>query len=371
MSEVIRILHVFGRLDRGGAETMIMNLYRNIDRTKIQFDFIIHTKDKCDYEDEIRFLGGRIYSIPRYKGKNHREYKNIWNDFLKQHNEYKIIHGHVRSTAAIYLSIAKKYKLKTISHSHNTSSGKGIVAIFKNLLQYPIRYKADYLFACSKSAGEWLFGEKACKSKKFYILKNAIDSEKFIFNKEIRIEKRKELNLQDNYVIGHIGRFHPQKNHDFLINVFKKVHEKNKNSVLLLIGDGELKKSIENNVKKLGIEKNVIFTGGRSDITELLQAMDLFVLPSLYEGLGIVVIEAQASGLHCVVSDNVPKETNITKNVKYISLKESQRYWSQIILKYFEGYNRKNTKDKIIDSGYDIKETSKWIEKFYFKMLKE
>ncbi|MDD7792771.1 glycosyltransferase family 1 protein [Clostridium sp. 'White wine YQ'] len=367
MKYPIRILHVLGGLNRGGAETMVMNLYRNIDRSKVQFDFIVHTENKCDYDDEIKSLGGKIYSIPRYKGKNHIQYKKVWNSFFEEHPEYKIIHGHVRSTASIYLKIAKRNNLKTIAHSHNTSSGKGLSAFVKNILQYPIRYTADYLFTCSLTAGEWLYGKKACKQKKFHIIKNAINSKQYIFNQEIRDKVRKEFNIENSFVIGHIGRFHLQKNHNYLIEIFKEVHEKEPKAVLMLIGEGELQQKIEKKVNDLGLDNSVIFTGVRSDIPELLQAMDIFVFPSLYEGLGIVVIEAQASGLQCVVSDTVPRETNIANTIEYVSLKDSYRYWGETILKYFDNCKRKNTRDQIMNSGYDIKQTSEWLQNFYIR----
>lgn len=295
MKRPIRILHVLGRLDRGGAETMVMNLYRNIDRTRVQFDFIIHTNDECDYDEEILSLGGIIYHIPQFNGKNFLQFKKAWHSFFKTHPEYKIIHGHVRSTASIYLWIAKKYGLITIAHSHNTSSGVGFSAFIKNTLQYPLRYIADYLFACSKSAGQWLFGKKVLKKNNFIILKNAIDSQKYIYDPNIRIKVRKELQIADKFVIGHIGRFNIQKNHDLLINIFNTVHNRNKNSILLIVGDGELRSSIQKKVENLGLMDSVIFLGVRSDIPELIQAMDFFLFPSLFEGLGIVAIEAQVS----------------------------------------------------------------------------
>lgn len=220
MKEKIRILHVLGGLNRGGAETMVMNVYRNIDRSKIQFDFIIHTTEKCDYEDEIKNLGGEIYRVPRYNGKNHIVYKNVWHKFFRLHSEYKIIHGHLRSTAAIYLNIAKKYKLKTIAHSHNTSSGSGVAAVIKNVMQIPIRYIADYLFACSDDAGKWLFGKNVINNKKYRIIENSIDCDSYMYNDHLRNNMRKSLDLNDKYVIGHVGRFNIQKNHEFLLEVF-------------------------------------------------------------------------------------------------------------------------------------------------------
>ncbi len=362
--EPIRILHVLGRLDRGGAETMVINLYRNINRNKVQFDFIVHTEDKCDYDEEIKSLGGKIYNIPRYRGNNHIQYKNAWSRFFEEHKEYKIIHGHVRSTASIYLRIAKKYERITIAHSHNTSSGKGLSAVVKNILQCPIRYIADYLFACSGIAGEWLYGAKACKKDNFYILNNAIDTQKFIYNESKRTKKRKEFQIEDKFVIGHVGRFHTQKNHYFLIDIFKEIHDRDDNAVLMLVGDGELQHPIEKKVKNLGLDNNVIFAGVRSDIPELLQAMDIFVFPSLYEGLPVTVIEAQAAGLQCIISDTITNEVCITPNVCPISINKTNKLWADTIISKGK-VQRTNTKDYIEKNGYDIFNTVEKLTIFY------
>lgn len=360
----IRVLHVLGRLDRGGAETMVMNLYRNIDRSKIQFDFMVHTSEDCDYDEEIIALGGKIYSISAYSGKNHFEYKKEWHNFFQEHTEYKIVHGHVRSTAAIYLKIAKKHGMVTIAHSHNTSSGKGISATAKNIMQYPIRHTADYLLACSEYAGEWLFGKRVKDKNNFFILKNAINAEEFIYDEATRNEIRKELGIENKFILGNVARFHEQKNHTFLIDVFKNVHDKNNESVLLLVGQGDLKQEIKDKVSDLGLTDSVIFTGVRSDVPDLLQVMDVFVFPSLYEGLGIVAVEAQAAGLKCVVADSVPKEAFVTDLISSVSLKDSSDIWADRILKETT-YDRRNTYQEIYDSGYEVKDTSKWIESFY------
>lgn len=365
MPRPIRVLQVLAQMNRGGAESMMMNLYRHMDRTKVQFDFIVHTDKKCAFDDEIQSLGGKIYRVPAYRGANHLRYQNCWEKFFKKYPEYKIIHGHVRSTAAIYLKIAKKYGLMTIAHSHSTSSGTGLSAIVKNILQYPIRYTADYLFACSESAGTWLFGERACKKDNFFIMNNAIDAKEFIYNKDKRTEKREEFQIEDKFVIGHVGRFQIPKNHEFLLDIFKAVHDKIKNAVLLLIGDGDLRLTIEKKVHCLGLSDSVIFTGVRQDIPELLQVMDVFVFPSLYEGLGIVTIEAQAAGLHCIAADTIPKEADVTDLMETVSLKESATYWASKILNYRDGYQRRNTYDQINLSGYDIGETTQWLENFY------
>ncbi|WNS81183.1 glycosyltransferase family 1 protein [Domibacillus sp. DTU_2020_1001157_1_SI_ALB_TIR_016] len=369
MSEPLRVLQVFAEMNRGGAETMIMNLYRNINRSKVQFDFVVHTKNKCAFDDEIRSMGGNIYNVPAYSGRNHFEYKKAWESFFKEHPEYKVIHGHVRSTASIYLNTAKKYGLTTIAHSHNTSSGSGISAFVKNLLQYQIRYIADYLFACSQNAGTWLFGEKACKNDNFFILNNAIEAKKFVLNKDIRDKKRKELQLEDFFVVGHIGRFHPQKNHTFIVDIFKEISEKNSKVKLLLVGEGTLREEIEKKVNNLGLSDKVIFTGVRPDIPELLQAMDVFLFPSLFEGLPVTLVEAQASGIKIFASDTISKEAAITDLINYYSLNSTSVEWANNILKSKYSIKRKNYLSEIENANYDIEKNSLWLEEFYKNII--
>lgn len=365
MPEPIRVLQVFAEMNRGGAENMIMNLYRNINRSEVQFDFVVHTINKCAFDDEIRAMGGNIYNVPAYSGKNHFEYKKAWESFFKDHPEYKVIHGHVRSTASIYLNKAKKYGLTTIAHSHNTSSGSGFPAIVKNILQYQIRNIADYLFACSQNAGTWLYGEKACKKDNFFILNNAIEAKRFVLNKEVRDKKRKELQLEDFFVVGHIGRFHPQKNHAFIIDIFKELSEKNSKVKLLLIGDGTLRKEIEKKVSNLGLSEKVIFTGVRPDIPELLQAMDVFLFPSLFEGLPVTLIEAQASGLEIYASETISQEVAITDLINYNSLNSHPSEWVNNILNKKRLNKRKNYLSEIENANYDIEKNSLWLQEFY------
>ncbi len=370
MNKPIRILHVLGALNRGGAETMIMNIYRNIDRSKIQFDFIIHTQDKCDFNDEIIALGGRIFSVPRYNGKNHFSYKKSWKVFFTHHREYKIVHGHMRSTASIYLKIAKKYGLVTIAHSHSTASrGNKIEQIVKNIMQYPIRYIADYLFACSNEAGARLFGKKSLKKENYKVIKNAIDVDKYVFNEVKRNEKRKALDIEDKFVVGHVGSFTYPKNHKFLIDVFFEVQKQKENSVLLLVGDGELRTQIEKQISDLGIEDKVIITGVVENVNDYMQAMDVFVFPSIFEGLGMAVIEAEATGLPSVVSDKIPKETFIIDSIEKLSLKTSIKTWADITLQYCRNYKRKNTSQDIAKLGYEIKESAQSIEDFYSNII--
>jgi len=299
LSYPIRVLQVFSRMDRGGAETTIMNFYRKIDRNKVQFDFLVHTDEKCAYDDEIELLGGRIFRIPRYSINNNIKYFRLWINFLKRHSEYRIIHGHYFTISAIYFCAAKIFNSVCIAHSHNTNyMGPRTKRIMKRLITFPVRYIADYLFACSKDAGIWLYGKNALRDKKFLLMNNSLDTKRFIFNSKNRGKKRKELKIINKFVIGHIGRFDLQKNHIFIIEIFKKIFTIDKNSILILVGDGKLK--IEQKVLDMGLYGNVIFTGVRSDIPELLQAMDVFLFPSLYEGFPLVLLEAQASGLKCI-----------------------------------------------------------------------
>lgn len=370
MSYPIRVLHVFGALNYGGAETMIMNLYRQIDRSKIQFDFVVHTDKKCDYFNEIAELGGRIFVVPRYKGKNHFFYKKAWENFFRAHSEYKIIHGHIRSTASIYLKIAKKYGLVTIAHSHSTDSrGNTIEKIVKNIMQYQIRYIADHLLACSDEAGKWLFGKDVINKENYKVIKNAIDVEKYIFDEVKRDVIRKKLGINDKFVLGHVGSFTYPKNHKFLIDVFYQVQKQNKNSALVLVGDGRLKADIEKQINELKIKDKVILTGEVQNVNDYMQAMDVFVFPSIFEGLGMVLIEAQASGLSCVVSDKIPNETFIIDSIEKLSLNNSIKMWAATILKYSSKFERKNTLQEIAKSGYEIKDSAQIIENFYSDII--
>lgn len=368
MSEPIRVLQVIGRMNRAGAETMIMNLYRKIDKSKIQFDFVVHTNEKCDYDNEILSLGGRIYRVPRFTGKNIVKYKNVWNDFFNEHREYKIVHGHIGSSASIYLSIAKKYGIYTIAHSHSSSMGEGVKGAMYKFFSYPTRYIADYYFACSNLAGISRYGKRIVNSNKYSILKNSIELEKFIYNEEVRKIKRKELKVEDKYVIGHVGRFIKSKNHKFLIEVFKELNKINDKAVLLLVGDGDLKEDILNQVKICGLDKKVIFTGIRQDVNELLQVMDVFVFPSFYEGLGLAIIEAQAAGLPCLISNSIPDEVCITPLVKKLSIKESPKKWAYEINKISTNRNI-DISESISKSGYNIDKSVLELEKFYLEKV--
>lgn len=304
-----------------------MNIYNNIDREKVQFDFIVTPEDKKDLYEQVEQMGGRVFVCPKYTGKNHFAYCKWWDSFFKEHPEYHVIHGHVRSTASIYLKIAKKNGLVTIAHSHSTSNGSGVSAIVKDMLQLPIRYTADYLFACSDKAGKWLYGEKATKQPNYRMIPNGVDLRRFAFCEEKRQQMRQGLGIaEDTFVLGHIGRITVPKNHRFLVELFAEYHKENPNSRLLLVGDGELFETLQQQCTQLGIRDAVIMAGSKTNTEDYYQAMDVFVFPSLWEGLPVSVVEAQANGLPCLLSDVITHDVDLTDQVKYLVL-ENEELW--------------------------------------------
>lgn len=366
MGDFTRVLHVVHGMDCGGAENLIMNLYRAIDRTVIQFDFLVHTNKDCFFDNEIKELGGHIYSVPYYNGLNLFFYKKALKRFFKEHKEISIVHGHLGSCAGVYLDIARQQGMYTIAHSHNTTpkhlSVKNIVYRIGNL---KTRRIADFYFGCSLNAGIDRFGKKIVYGPKYKMLKNAIDAKKYVYSEKRRNEIRKELGINESeYVVGNVARFNAQKNHIFLIHIFKEVLKCNPESKLLLVGDGLLKDDIAKEVKKLGIEGDVIFAGLRNDVYRIMQAIDCFVLPSLYEGLPLVMVEAQAADIPCFISDRVPKDCIIIKNVTIVQLSDSDSEWANQVLSV-KGYERKSTLLEIQQAGFDIDYSAKWLSDFY------
>lgn len=375
MEKKIKILHVTEKLQAGGIENFIMNIYRNIDREKLDFNFMVTRNENEFFEEEIKQLGGKKFVIDSNKSDN--VFKRVLKEakqlekFLKE-NKYDVVHVHSGTPLRIfYLRAAKRAKVtKRIYHSHSAEvkgphSGLKIKKVIFKLLRnlFPI-YATNY-FACSQLAAEWMYPKKIIRQQKVVVINNGIDIQKFKYNEEIRKQYREFFNIEDKKVIGHIGRFNHQKNHTFLIDIFKKIYDNNKEYVLLLLGDGELRKEIENKVKDLNIEDGVKFLGVRDDVEKVMQAMDLFLLPSNYEGLPVVGIEAQASGLPMICSDNITKEVCITDNVKLISLEKSAEVWSEKIIDVLKKFERKDTSDVIRDSEYDIEDVAKKIERIY------
>lgn len=363
MGEPIRVLHVVTYMGRGGLETMIMNYYRNMDRSKVQFDFLTHRDERWDYDDEIEELGGKIYHLPRLNPFSPR-YLNALDNFFKEHKEYKIVHCHQDCLSGIVLKYAKKNGVPiTIAHSHSSNQNKDFKYLIKVIAKKSIVKYSDKLFACGKEAGDWMF-----KTSDFEILNNAIDTKRYIYNEKKSLKVKEKLNITDKFVIGHVGRFRCEKNHSFIIDIFNEVCKKDSNSVLLLVGDGPLEKEIKKKVNNLGLEDKVKFLGARDDVNDLMQGMDVFLLPSLYEGFPLTMIESQASGLDCIISDKVPKECIVTNNVKSISLEESPEYWANEIIKS-KNKKRKSLYNEIQGAKFDIKSNAIWLQEFYLKNI--
>jgi glycosyltransferase involved in cell wall biosynthesis len=371
MEKPIRILQMINSLHFGGSQSFVMNVYRNIDRNKIQFDFVVIPEEKKDLYEEVKNLGARIFVCPKYRIINHFEYVAWWNKFFQTHPEYEIIHGHVRSTSAIYLSIAKKHGLKTIAHSHSTSNGEGILGVIKTMMQYPTRNIADYLFSCSDIAGKWMYGENALLKTNYRMIPNGIDLQKFAYQPEKRYEVRQNLGIKDNeFVIGHIGRFTKPKNHIFLIQLFGRFLKQYPNSRLLLVGDGELWPIIQKECKKQQLGSKVIFTGAQSNPEDYYQAMDVFVFPSLWEGLPVSVVEAQASGLPCLLSDTITRNVELTPLVRYISLGD-MKAWEKVLAEC-QTYSRKSCNQEYRKGlqSFDSRKVAEKLSTFYLKLAK-
>ena len=364
----IRVLCVVSTLGRGGAESMVMNLFRQIDRTKVVFDFVKHTYEEGEFEEEIRSLGGQIYAAPRYKLYNHLSYTKWWSDFLKIHPEYRIIHGHFFTISAVFFRTAQKYGRITVAHCHCTKAPDSAVTngiknrLGDRLIMAAERY-SDYCLACSEDAGKWMF-----RKKHFTVLHNAIDPQVFRYDHETADAVRRELGLGSALVLGTVGRFNLQKNPLGIVEIFRLVHEAKPNARLLWVGTGPMQQEAAAKLREYGIENDVLFLGVRDDVPRLLQAMDVFIFPSFYEGLGVALIEAQAAGLPCFASDTIPEEAKVTDLVHFLPL-NSPELWADAILS--DHTPRRKTTQQIIDAGYDIHTTAKWLTDFYVHILEE
>lgn len=366
----MRVLHMIGSLKMGGSQTMVMSLYRAIDRSKVQFDFVVDCDEENVFEQEIAQLGGRVFCLPKFNGKNFLEVRKAWDAFFQTHPEYKVLHSHIRSYASLYLPVAKKHGVKTIIHSHNTSNGHGIMALGKKLLQYPLRFLADYYFGCSEIAGQWLFGKKIIASDRYYMLKNAVDLNRFSYKQQTREVIRRQLNIPKNaMVIGHIGRMHPQKNHRFLIECFAGIAAEREDARLILLGDGELRGEITEQIRRLGLDDKVLLLGVQKNTEEYLCAMDCIALPSLHEGLPVVVVEAQANGLPCFVADTVTREVKLSELVAYLPICQGSAPWVQAILDCKQGHT--DVSQQIKEGGFCVNTSSRWLCDFYQAIVKE
>lgn len=359
-NEPIRVLQVVPNMNAGGLETLIMNLYRNIDREKVQFDFLVHYKGEFFFSEEIRHLGGKIYHLSVRNDNNVLKYLIDLSSFFKKHHEYNVIHGHMVSTAIFYLYFAKRNGVSfRIIHSHNTNTNNDAKGFLKKILAKTAPIFANKYMACGDLAGKALFGRK-----NFFVINNGVETGKFKYDKKERVRIRQFYNLQDSIVIGHVGRFTMQKNHKFLLNVFAQIYEINKNAVLLLVGDGELKEKVFEQAKKLGISEYILYMGIRNDMEKIYQAMDVFVLPSFFEGFPVVAIECQSAGLPMIVSNSVSKEIAITPLVEFHGLDESETIWAEAALRLANS-SRRDYSYEVKNAGYDIKREAHILSEMY------
>ncbi|MCH5255764.1 MAG: glycosyltransferase family 1 protein [Lachnospiraceae bacterium] len=377
MSETIRILHVLGGTALGGAESRIMDLYRQMDRNEIQFDFLVHSnaiKHPSDdasarepqfYDEEIKALGGNIYVLPKFKIYNYFTYRKAIRAFFAKHHEFRVVQGHMTSTAAIYLPIAKKNGIPiTVAHSRSAGVDKGLKGIATKILRKNLYKKTDYCFACSELAGINAFGRKQLEKGKVKIIYNAIDAAKFSYSPEKREFVRKQLKIEDKLVLGHVGRFSTPKNHPYLIEIFAALCGMRDDAVLVLLGDGPDRDKIELKCEELGIRDKVLFMGNCKQPEDYYQAFDIFLLPSLYEGLPGVLVEAQAAGLRCIVSDTVTREARATDLVTYMDIKQPASVWAKEIVAQLD-YDRCVTFEEIAEKGLDIKKQALAYREFY------
>lgn len=369
MNEPIRILHWGMTPSIGGMENFVMEIYRHIDRNKIQFDFLISHNGQIAYEDEINKLGGKIHRITYNFKENPYLYTKALDDFFKKHKEIKGIHMHSCFIGySKLLKIAKKYNIKIrIYHSHNSDNMYPNNSLLYKILELKnkkdIKKYATNLFACSQKAGEYMFDKS-----KFIVIKNAIDLKKFSYDKNIRKKKRLELDIENKLVIGSVGRLQYQKNPLYIVDIFNELYKKNKNAILIMVGEGDLYTSIVDRIKKYKLEDCVKLLGHREDINHLMQAFDVFLFPSIFEGLGIVLIEAQASGLPCLTSNCVPLEAKATDIINFMSLDDCIENWTNRLLALAK-LPRTSHVEQLKENGYDILDLASSLAEFYIKQL--
>lgn len=363
---MIRVLHVVSIMDRGGMESYIMNIYRCIDRTTMQFDFLVHHAKKGAFEDEINALGGNVYRTTFLDDFNLLRYREALRRIYAD-GDYRVIHGHLGSTACLYLSEAEKMGVPwRILHAHCSNHTKSLKGVLKHIMfGYGPQY-ANIKLACSQRAGEYLF-----RQKPFEETTNGIAVEHFLFSQMQRNAFRKQLNLTRKYVIGHVGRFTAEKNHAYLLEVFKKLHRKIPEAVLLLVGEGPLKKKMQNKVSIMGLDTSVCFMGMQADCAPFYQAMDVFVMPSLYEGMPLSGIEAQCAGLPCVFSSTVSPEIKIDSLVSFLPInKSAQIEWVNLLQQLYECKNERK-KQRQAFAEFDVQILAHQMEERYKALCEE
>lgn len=365
----IKIAQVIGMAVEGGVEACIKNYYTHIDRSKVQFDFFVENTSKIIDKEEIERLGGKIVIIPSYK--NVFAYIKALKKLFKQEN-YDIVHSNMNALSVFTLYAAKKAGIKIrIAHSHSTSNKKEWKkTIIKNILRPFSKKYATHYVACSELAGRWLFGNKTYDAGEVVLINNAIDLDKFAFNKTAREEIREQYALGDKFVVGNIGRLVTVKNQTFLLDIFNEYAKENANSALLILGGGPLEQELKEKTKTLGIEDKVIFAGVHSNPEKYYSAMDCFLLPSLYEGLPVVGVEAQVAGLPVYTSDTVTKETRLVDDCEFLPLSSTAKEWAERILSKPLAQERNKGLEQIKGTQFDIKHEANRLIEYYTEICK-
>ena len=363
--DTIRVLHVLTAMNRAGVETMLMNLYRFTERERVQFDFAVSASARCDYDEEILSLGGKIFRYPRYTVKNHFAYRAWWERFFRSHPEYRIVHGHIGSTASIYLKIAKRCGCITIAHSHSTG-GKSVHDVLYKLYSFPTRYIADYFFGCSEAALISRYGYSVAGQPEISrVLKNGIDAARYECTPAACGEARAALGLgADDFVLGTVGRFTEAKNCFFLVDILEALKREAPDFCFLWAGTGELAGRVEALIDDRGLRENVRLLGVRDDVPRLLQAMNVFLLPSKYEGLPVIGVEVQAAGVPMLCSDRVSPELKLGGGVRFLPI-DNVKPWVVGILQEKTFRRIPNAAETVRLAGYDVRTTSAWLTEFY------
>ena len=360
----MRILQVVGCMNMGGLETFVMNVFRNIDHSKVQFDFLYITDEHCFYDDEIEKLGGRIFRITgRYE--NLKKHCSELRKFIKNNKDINAVHIHAVSAFCLLdAMIIKEAGIDNIIvHSHASLAPHKLL---NDMMKQILPFCTKKMIACSDKAAAWLYS-RHCQGN-VIVLPNGVDVQKYTYDSKVASEVRKELGLSDKFIIGHVGRMTEVKNHTFLLKVFSQIKKDNPNAELVLAGDGPLHEKLMNEAKDLGIIESVHFLGVRNDVNRLLQAFDAFVFPSLREGLPVSVVEAQAAGLHCFLSDTITDEVKITNLVKFISLDAGIEQWkTEIEATCFCGVEHPDLSKEICGAGFDIRQTAEKLCSLYEK----
>jgi len=366
--EPIRILHVVTSLGRGGIENMIMNFYRKIDRKKVQFDFLVHKRTESGFENEVLSLGGKIFDAPERSVSKIFSYINGLKAFFSEHGEYKIVHCHINALSVFPLYAAKCAGVPVrISHSHTAKAESGYKAFFKTFLKFFINKFCNFRFACGEEAGRYLFGNRMFESGKVIVLKNGIDCNLFAFNEEKRKEMRKALSFSDSdTVLCHVGRFDKYKNQSFIVEILNDLKKNGVNAKALFLGEGEDFEKVKELSKKLGLENDTVFAGVVSNVSDFLQAADVFVFPSLFEGLPLTLVEAQANGLSVFSSDTVSKESDVSETMRFLPLEKGASFWADEIQRAMP-FERTDNLEKIRKAGYDSAQSAEFLENFYLE----